>query len=455
MPTSFINLALGWPSTSLFPTTQLLQGASEVLNSPEKAADALVYAPDLGYTPLRIEIAKWLAGIYRSGPITSDHICITNGASASLENILAKFTEPGYTRRIWMVEPCYFLACPIFTDGGFGGRLRGVPEDEEGLDIGFLRQSLKEVEAESHPKAPVQKTHARYGKLYKHIIYAVPTFANPSGKTMSLRRREELVRLAREFDALVVTDDVYDLLRWPISTQDSVEELADIPPRIVDVDRNLDGGPKDLWGNAVSNGSFSKIVAPGVRTGWAEATPAVALALSSVGATRSGGCPSHLAATFIHEMLESNQLQNHINDTLVPTYRARYYTMMRAIDELLVPLGFKVSAGTPYEDCGTSGTQTSGHRGQCQAAGGYFIYLIVPSDLTIDVSMLAAKSTEDYKLKFAFGDMMVVEGDEGSTERASHGYGNGIRLCWAWHTEAKIREGIERLAALANEVKSK
>lgn len=104
---------------------------------------------------------------------------------------------------------------------------------------------------------------------------------------MSLRRREQLVRLAREHDALIVTDDVYDQLQWPAKriSSPSYSKHACLP-RIVDVDRSLDGGAlrhgADGFGNAVSNGSFSKIVGPGCRTGWMEGTPRSAWAVSQV-----------------------------------------------------------------------------------------------------------------------------------------------------------------------------
>lgn len=100
---------------------------------------------------------------------------------------------------------------------------------------------------------------------------------------MSLRRRERLVQLAREYDALIISDDVYDWIQWwsdPGSTlaHPTVAHL----PRLVDVDRCLDGGPRDEWGNTLSNGSFSKVVGPGVRTGWAEGTPKLVYGLSQV-----------------------------------------------------------------------------------------------------------------------------------------------------------------------------
>jgi DNA-binding transcriptional MocR family regulator len=92
---------------------------------------------------------------------------------------------------------------------------------------------------------------------------------------MSLSTRQSLVLLAREFDALIICDDVYDLLYWNVSTENKVQTpVKAIVPRLVDVDATLAGGSEragaDGFGNVMSNGSFSKIVAPGTRTGWAE-----------------------------------------------------------------------------------------------------------------------------------------------------------------------------------------
>lgn len=102
---------------------------------------------------------------------------------------------------------------------------------------------------------------------------------------MSLRRREELVRLAREYDALVITDDVYDFLQWSSSlTPQTLSMDKAVMPRIVDIDRYLDGGTErhgaDGFGNAVSNGSFSKICGPGLRTGWCEGSTKLSYGVS-------------------------------------------------------------------------------------------------------------------------------------------------------------------------------
>lgn len=105
---------------------------------------------------------------------------------------------------------------------------------------------------------------------------------------MSLGHREQLVRLARKYDALLVTDDVYDFLQWPATpgTQLTSPNHAYLP-RLVDIDRYLDGGPADEWGHAISNGSFSKLIGPGARTGWAEASEKVAYGLSQAYVARA------------------------------------------------------------------------------------------------------------------------------------------------------------------------
>ena len=104
---------------------------------------------------------------------------------------------------------------------------------------------------------------------------------------MSLQRRQELVQVAREYDACIITDDVYDMLQWPTdkTTAQPSREHARLP-RLVDIDRTLDGGAEregsDGFGNAVSNGSFSKIAGPGCRTGWLEGTKKFAWGNSQV-----------------------------------------------------------------------------------------------------------------------------------------------------------------------------
>jgi DNA-binding transcriptional MocR family regulator len=329
-----------------------------------------------------------------------------------------------------MVSPTYFLACRIFEDSGFAGRLRAVPEDEEGVDIAFLEHQIKVSEDEARAAGnlrPKFKPYRPWRKLFRHVVYLVPTFANPSGRVTSLRRQEALVRLAREYDALIVTDDVYDMLQWSPSGKPLVTAYL---PRMVDIDRALDGGPSDTFGNTISNGSFSKIVAPGCRTGWAEGTDAMAWGLSQTGSSRSGGCPSHLVASFISQMLASNALQNHIEHTLKPAYTRRYHKMMDAINTHLLPLG--VTIPQPGKD----------------VAGGYFCWLTVPEPLVAEE--IAKVALHEEGLIISEGPKYQVQGDEKATSR----FERNIRLCFAYADENVLEEGVRRLAKVVQKAKS-
>ncbi|KAL2069443.1 hypothetical protein VTL71DRAFT_14122 [Oculimacula yallundae] len=436
---STINLQLGWPTPRLFPSEQLAAATKASLLDADIAKDALIYGPDLGYTPLRESIAQWLSSFYLppSGDIPSDRIIITGGASQNLASILQVFSDPHITKRVWMVEPTYFLACTIFQDAGFGGKLRGVPENESGIDVDFLRKALAEFTKEEQLNGSYSelKSVEQYGKVYKHLLYLTPTFSNPSAKTMSTPVREELLALAREYDVLLISDDVYDWLRWPADEQvSSSARLAQIPPRLVDLDRV--SCTEGSWGNSISNGSFSKIVAPGVRVGWAEASAKMILRLSQNGATRSGGAPSHLTSTFLHHLLSTGAMQAHIDDVLIPTYQSRYRVLMKAIKSHLEPLGVRITTGSPY---------TTPKEGEILPAGGFFTYISFP-DKFPSADVIARKAREEHALIFAYGEMFVVKGDAASVERSAKGFGRGARLCWAWHEEGEIEEGVKRLA---------
>ncbi|RDW80837.1 hypothetical protein BP5796_05535 [Coleophoma crateriformis] len=152
-PQKSINLLRGWPNTSLLPASQLACAAQTALTTPSIYTPGLQYGPDPGYQPLREEISKWLSDSYSpslsssppSSLTTAENICITGGASQNLACILQVFSDPIYTKNVWIVAPCYFLACRIFGDSGFAGKLRAVPEDEGGIDLQFLEKCLDEV----------------------------------------------------------------------------------------------------------------------------------------------------------------------------------------------------------------------------------------------------------------------------------------------------------------------
>lgn len=142
-----IDLLKGWPNPSLLPVARIKAASSRALSKAEVFTPGLLYGPDPGYEPLREDIARWLTEFYQPPmPVFAERICITGGASQNIASILQVFSDPLYTTNVWMVSPTYFRACRIFEDAGFYGRLRSVPEDEEGLDIAYLSRELKRSE---------------------------------------------------------------------------------------------------------------------------------------------------------------------------------------------------------------------------------------------------------------------------------------------------------------------
>jgi len=128
----------------------------------------------------------------------------------------------------------------------------------------------------------------KYPKVYRHVIYVVPAFSNPTSVIMPVPKREDLIRCARDFDALLLCDDVYDMLQWPATLSPDSKDSDHMDkaqlPRMSDIDRYLEGGTErtgaDGFGNVISNGSFSKICAPGARCGWVESTSSLAYLVS-------------------------------------------------------------------------------------------------------------------------------------------------------------------------------
>jgi DNA-binding transcriptional MocR family regulator len=157
-----INLLRGWPAPELLPVGLLRDSCVELFEDPDVYIPALQYGPDPGPEELREELSHWLARTYNVAPDAS-RLCITGGASQNLARILQTFTDPHYTRAVWMVAPCYFMACPIFEDAGFAGRLKAVPEDAEGIDIEHLASRLRAMDSDNSPQPPVSSTSVTEG----------------------------------------------------------------------------------------------------------------------------------------------------------------------------------------------------------------------------------------------------------------------------------------------------
>ncbi|KAJ8100593.1 pyridoxal phosphate-dependent transferase [Lipomyces tetrasporus] len=434
-----INLVRGWPAPDLLPVHHLSAAAQRVLSDPSIYEPALQYGDDLGYRPLREALSDWLSTHYNVSR-DPDRICISGGASQNIACILQSFTDPAYTRAIWMVAPCYHLACTIFRDAGFEGRIRGFSEDEEGIDLVELEEGIKKVDeqqqAVTSPK--LFKDAGQYHKFYRHVVYVVPTSANPSGKTMSLRRRKDLVTLARKYDALVICDDVYDFLQWPLhGSAENLERPEMRLPRLCDIDLGMGQAPEDTrgFGYAVSNGSFSKIAGPGIRTGWLEGSKAFSFGLSQTGSTMSGGSPSQFCASILAELLQTGNLQTHLSKIIRPTLQRRHRLLMEAFHERLAPLGVEcressLPNGTSY--------------------GGYFVWLTLPKDMPS--RLVAEVALHKENLIVGNGAMFEVHGNNNGKH---HNFNRHIRLTFAYVSEDELVEGVQRLRNVIQRIRHK
>ncbi|TQV92496.1 hypothetical protein V2A60_007179 [Cordyceps javanica] len=144
-PRKQINFLRGWPAPALLPTALLSAACQRVLTDQNEYTQLQEYGSCHGMSRLREGLADWLGAHYGVDP-DSQRICITGGASQNMVTILQCFSDVNYTKAVWVVAPCYHLACGMFEDSGFAGRLHAIPEDDEGLNLQVLEQRLSAFE---------------------------------------------------------------------------------------------------------------------------------------------------------------------------------------------------------------------------------------------------------------------------------------------------------------------
>src|SRR5436190_12310365 len=211
-----ISFARGVPAPECLPVDELADCARAALERDGKTI--LSYGPSPGYAPLR----QWIADRHGVDP---GRVFVTNGSLQGFV-FLARRLAPG--KQVLVERPTYDRPLKILRE--LGAEVVGLHCDEEGLDPDALEQALAGGEKPA-------------------FLYLIPTFQNPSGRTLSVERRRRIVELARAHDLLVLEDDPYGLVRFEGEPLPSLFEL--------------DGGE-----HVVYSSSFSKTVAPGVRVGY-------------------------------------------------------------------------------------------------------------------------------------------------------------------------------------------
>jgi 2-aminoadipate transaminase len=369
-----ISLAGGLPDTSTFPAATFAAQMTRI--AQESTAEALQYGPTEGFAET-VDCIVEVMGAEGMLP-DPDDVIVTTGGQQAIDLICKTLVDPGDV--VVCEAPTYPGAVPVFCS--YQAETIQIDCDEDGMRIEELEAVLARLDGEGRrPK----------------FVYSVPSFQNPAGVTMSLERRGRLVELARQRELLVVEDNPYGLLRF------GGEPL---PPLY-----QLDGGDFVIY-----VGTFSKILSPGIRLGWAVAPPPV-MEKIVLGKQASDLCTSTLTQHFVREYFGEGRWREYIDD-LVEIYRGRRDTMVEALRE-----HFPAQA-----------TWT-------EPEGGLFIWATLPE--YIDTSDLLAKALRE-DVAFVPGQAAYVDENRGR---------NSMRLNFSGVSDEEIREGVRRIGkAIAEQV---
>ncbi|MDX2530714.1 aminotransferase-like domain-containing protein [Streptomyces europaeiscabiei] len=356
-----VNFAGGLPAPELFDAEGIASAYRDVL--AESAGRALQYATTEGEPALRAALAARYGA--RGLPTGADGVLVTTGSQQALSLLATALLEPGDV--VLVEEPCYLAALQAFRFAG--ARVVAVPGDEHGVDPA----ALEELVVRNRPK----------------LFYTVPTFQNPTGRTLPAGRRAAVASVAARRGLWIVEDDPYGELRFE---GDRVPWIATYP------------GAED---RTALLGSFSKVMAPGMRLGWLRAPAELrrACAVAKQAADLHTPTVNQLAAA---RYLADRDLDAHVV-RVAAAYRERRDTMLDGLAEAL-------PEGSTWN----------------RPEGGMFLWARLPS--SHDTTALLPRVVEQ--------DVAYVPGAPfyaGEPDRST------LRLCFVTQTPEEIREGLRRL----------
>lgn len=283
-----IPLAAGNPAPDAFPVDEVREIAAEIL--AENPIDALQYGVSEGYQPLRDTVLDWIKGRENIGR-DFDNILITSGATQAIDLVTKVLCNEGDT--VICEEPSFIGSLNCFRS--YGCKLKGVPVEADGMDVNALEEVLK-----STPNAK--------------FIYTIPNFQNPSGTTMSLDKRKKLYDLAKQYGVLILEDNPYGELRVSGEPVPAIKSF-------------------DTEGIVIYAGSFSKILAPGLRVAFCIAHRDL-LAKMTVGKQASDTHTACLNQMIVYNWFKNYDVNAHILK-IRDIYRKKLNLMCDCIDKEL------------------------------------------------------------------------------------------------------------------------
>ncbi|GAA1414583.1 PLP-dependent aminotransferase family protein [Streptomyces thermospinosisporus] len=358
-----INFAGGLPAPELFDTDGIAAAYRAVLD--ERPAQALQYSTTEGEPALRAALAARTGA--RGLPTTADDLLVTTGSQQALSLLATALLEPGDT--VLVESPCYLAALQSFRLAG--ARVLTVPGDEHGLGP----EALDALVAREQPK----------------LLYLVPTFQNPTGRTLPLDRRAAIAEVAARRGLWIVEDDPYGELRYE---GERVPWIASLP------------GAED---RSVLLGSFSKVMAPGLRLGWLRAPAVLRRACTVVKQAADLHTPT------VNQLAAARYLADHDLDAHVRRV-AGVYGARR--DAMLAGLPAALPEGSVWT----------------RPEGGMFLWVRLPAPY--DTTALLPQVVR-HDVAYVPGAPFYAADPDRST----------LRLCFVTQTPDEIAEGLRRLRA--------
>ncbi len=357
-----ISFAGGLPAPELFPIEALKASANEVLDSVGRKA--LQYNDPVGYGPLREWVAKRMETFDVS--VEAKDILITSGSQQGLDFAGKVFLDKGDI--VLCESPSYLGA--INALAAYECDFLEVPTDDDGMIIEEL-----------------EKIAASNDKI--KLVYVIPEFQNPTGKTWSDKRREEFMEVIEKYGLIVLEDNPYGELRYGGESRKSLKSM-------------------DKSDRVVYLGTFSKILSPGIRIGWVCAGEETMDMFVKV-KQRSDVHTNSVSQMEVANFLENNDIDEHISK-IKELYRKRRNIMLETIDA-----------------CFPAGIETT------RPDGGLFLWVVLPEK--IDSKEMLKKAVEK-NVGYVPGGAFFPNG----------GNKNTMRLSFSNMEEEKIVQGIKILA---------
>ena len=358
-----ISLARGVPAPECIPVEELAECArAAILND---GAVALSYGSSAGYAPLR----SWIAE--RHG-VEAERVVVTNGSLQGFVFLAELLARDG--ARVLVEAPTYDRPLKILDS--LGADVAAIPQNDGGIDVDALADELR-----TGPRPA--------------FLYVIPTFQNPTGRTLDADGRRCLVELAAEHELLVLEDDPYGLVRF--------EGTA--PPTL----HELEGGERVVYSS-----SFSKIVAPGVRVGYLVLPEELARRVEEL-ATSTYITPALLSQATVFEFLRRGALERNLG-LVRSLLKARRDALLHALEEHLADSGARWN----------------------RPEGGYFLWLDLP-DGADALSVLAA--AERLGITFVPGPDFFPRGGGGRS---------AARLAFSFASPGQLAVAVERLGSVVS-----